>query len=117
MSLLVKKGLSPDVVDKKGKTALHYAAFAGQLEILQTLIAHNADTEKRDHACRAPPVPPTHPAQDGNTPLLCAAQANQARPAAPAPARHTLQFLTANNLVNNSSNVNAQNRQLKCGDD
>ena len=39
--------------------------------------------------------------QDGNTPLLCAAQANQ--------------FLTANNLVNNSSNVNAQNRQLKCG--
>ena len=74
MSILLKKGVSPDLADKKGKTALHYsgshfvdafirlmsqdsldhflmmifAAFAGQLEILQTLIAHNADTEKRD---------------------------------------------------------------------
>ncbi len=83
VTFLLKKGLSPDIEDKRGKTCLHYAgthhhmssqrrlvddnydrehlyqqesrllfgcvvAFNGQKDIVQGLIAHNAEGEKQD---------------------------------------------------------------------
>jgi hypothetical protein len=45
--LLLANGAKPDIGNKEGATALHMAAFFGQLEIVKALVAKGADIHQR----------------------------------------------------------------------
>ncbi|WP_206862530.1 ankyrin repeat domain-containing protein [Lysobacter changpingensis] len=61
VALLLKHKAKVDARDRRGRTALHEAAFAGHLDIATTLLGAHADPSIRDH--------------DGRTPFLEAARA------------------------------------------
>ena len=49
VAALLEAGAAPNAVDHGEKfTALMHAAAEGQLEVVQTLLQHNADTQMRD---------------------------------------------------------------------
>jgi len=47
-SLLISRWVQVDAKDGQGKTPLHVAAFNGNREVVQFLIAHGADADTRD---------------------------------------------------------------------
>lgn len=54
---LVRRSLAAGVaVPTSGTTPLHHAAIAGELEVVQLLVAHGADESARDPRFGAPPV-------------------------------------------------------------
>ena len=61
---LLRKGVNPNVPDNRGGTAVHHAAGAGALGILDALLQANGDPDVQD--------------RDGNTPLHLAADASSA---------------------------------------
>lgn len=61
MKALLDSGLSPNIQDKYGRTALHAAALLGQLELARFLLSKGADVNARD--------------RDGSTPLMISASA------------------------------------------
>jgi len=63
VALLLKHKAKVDARDRRGRTALHEAAFAGHLDIAGTLLSAHADASIRDH--------------DGRTPFLEAARASR----------------------------------------
>ncbi len=63
VALLLKHKARVDTRDRRGRTALHEAAFAGHVEIAATLLAAHADPDIRDH--------------DGRTPFLEAARGSR----------------------------------------
>ena len=63
VALLLKHKAKVDARDRRGRTALHEAAFAGHVDIAATLLAAHADPSIRDH--------------DGRTPFLEAARASR----------------------------------------
>nr|XP_055187923.1 ankyrin repeat domain-containing protein 26-like [Nyctereutes procyonoides] len=58
VDILLKKGADPNAKDFKGNTALHYAAFEGNISIAQKLLFNKGDIEAKN--------------KDGLTPLLVA---------------------------------------------
>nr|WP_158987260.1 ankyrin repeat domain-containing protein [Lysobacter panacisoli] len=60
VGLLLKQKAKVDARDRRGRTALHEAAFAGHLEVVTTLLSAGADAGIRD--------------EDGRTPFLEAAR-------------------------------------------
>ncbi|WP_342317226.1 ankyrin repeat domain-containing protein [Lysobacter sp. FW306-1B-D06B] len=63
VALLLKHKAKVDARDRRGRTALHEAAFAGHEDIAATLLGAHADPTIRDH--------------DGRTPFLDAARASR----------------------------------------
>ena len=47
-SILLEHGADPNLVDVKGYTALHYAAFGPNISIAAKLLSYNANIEARD---------------------------------------------------------------------
>ncbi|MDI9238324.1 ankyrin repeat domain-containing protein [Lysobacter sp. LF1] len=54
VGLLLKHKAKVDARDRRGRTALHEAAFAGHLDVMGTLLAAGADTGIRDEDGRTP---------------------------------------------------------------
>lgn len=54
VGLLLKHKAKVDARDRRGRTALHEAAFAGHLDVVGTLLAAGADTGIRDEDGRTP---------------------------------------------------------------
>lgn len=48
VSALLDKGVSPDLLDEEGRTALMYASFNGHITAMEKLIAKNADINLQD---------------------------------------------------------------------
>ncbi|KAF3834848.1 hypothetical protein F7725_027406 [Dissostichus mawsoni] len=82
-ALIVKKGLCPTKLDGEGKSAFHLSASRGRLDCLEVIIAHGADVNITDGAgFSALHLAAKHGQseclkrllQDGETPLILAAQ-------------------------------------------
>lgn len=56
MNEFIIPGADVDLTTDAGRTALHYAASKGRLNIAETLIAHRANVNKKDKVCELPMI-------------------------------------------------------------
>lgn len=54
VKLLLERGADPNVIDKRKKAPLHYAAGTGNVEVVNALLAHKADLTLKDNFGRTP---------------------------------------------------------------